>query len=110
MSNILFLDKPQVQSGLQTCVHTAKNGGLYSVQVQLTEVPVTGLSLTVVNTTTSTTILTAPTISPTQIAQQFKVGFQAAANDVITITMSSTTPVDLVANNVKWTCTIQNGL
>lgn len=109
MSQILLLNQPFVFAGIGSFTYTAASAGPYSAMVQLTENPPTGLSLTVVNTTQSVTILTAPTITPTQIAQQFKVGFQAAANDVITISMTSSTPIDLQLNTVKWTATVQQG-
>jgi hypothetical protein len=67
------------------------------------------LVITVVNTTTSTTILTAPALNPSQSALEFKVGFQAATNDVITITYSSSAASDKILNGLQSITTIQQG-
>jgi hypothetical protein len=69
----------------------------------------TGLALTVVNTTTSTTILTMTSFSPSQDFQKFKVLFQAALNDVITVTYSSSTASDNALNGLVSTTTIAQG-
>ena len=47
------------------------------------------LSITVVNTTTSTTYYTSTAPTITQESLQFKTVFKPAAGDVITITLSS---------------------
>lgn len=67
------------------------------------------LVATVVNTTTSTTLLTAPSLSPSQGALEAKVNFQAAAGNVITITYSSSAASDNILNGVKSITTIQQG-
>lgn len=69
----------------------------------------TGLSLTVVNTTTSTTIFTMTGFTVTQSFQKFKVNFQAAASDVITITYSSSTVSDKTFNGLVSTTTVAQG-
>lgn len=107
MSNILFLNKPYVNVGLDTMTFTIPASGIYNVQFSVTEIPPTGLSV-VVNDNGSP-IFTAPTITPTQIAQQFKVGFLAVAGHVITIVLSSAVAVDAQLNSVKSTITIGQG-
>jgi hypothetical protein len=109
MSNILFLNVPRVDVGLVTDTYTVPIGGagIYNVAVQLSEVPVTGLSV-VVNRNGSP-IYTAPTITPTQIAQQFKTSALLADSDVITVVLSSTTAVDLQLNTVKTNVSISLG-
>ena len=96
-------------SGLDTWNYTVPTGGAgpYSVHVELTEVPPTGLTAVVKQNTV--TKFTAPTITATQIAQQFKFGFLAADTDAIQVVISSAAAIDLVANNVKATVTIQQG-
>jgi hypothetical protein len=107
MSNTLILNQPFVLVGLPTYTFTIPATKAYSVHVELTEVPVSGLSV-VVNQNASP-IFTAPTITPTQIAQQFKFGFLATLNDTITVVVSSSTANDLLLNTVKVTCTLQEG-
>lgn len=108
MSNILLLNQPFVNVGLVTMTYTIPTTGLYSVLVQLTEIPPTGLS--VIINDNGTPIFTTPTITPTQIAQQFKFGFQATATHVITVVLSSSAAIDSQLQSVKSTVTIQQGL
>lgn len=108
MAQTLLINKA-LMCGLDILNHTIPTGaaGPHSVHVELTEVPPTGLSV-VINQNASP-IFTAPTISATQIAQQFKFGFLAADADVISVVIASSTAIDSVANNVKATVTIQQG-
>lgn len=108
MSNILMLNQPQVAIGLQTQTFTIPTTGAYSVMVQLDEIPPTGLSV-VVNDNGSP-IFTAPTITPTQISQQFKASFGSlTAGHVITVVFSSSAAIDAQLNSVKTTTTIMQG-
>jgi len=107
MSNILILNQPFVNVGLPTMTYTIPTTGLYSVLVQLTEVPVSTLSV-VVNQNGSP-IFTAPTITPTQIAQQFKIPVVGTATDTISVVVSSSAATDKQLNSVKTTITIQQG-
>lgn len=67
------------------------------------------LSITVVNTTQSSTIYTSTSFVPSQDYLKFKVNFQAAASDVITITYSSANASDKTLNGLQSTTTIGQG-
>ena len=114
MAETLFLNVPQVSanltSGTDTLNYTVPTGGagIYTASVQLTEIPPSGVSVIVKQG--STTRFTAPTISPTQIAQQFTFSYLYADADVIGVVISSSTAIDKVANSVKATVTIRQGL
>lgn len=107
MSNILLLNQPFVFCGLGTLTYTVPTTGTYSVMVQLSEVPVSGISI-VVNDNGSP-IFTAPVITPTQSAQQFKYSFQATVADVITVVLASVSAIDAQLNTVKSQITIEQG-
>jgi hypothetical protein len=111
MSNILQLNQPQVLSGLGTMTITSLNPGLYYANVQLTEVPPSGVTI-VVNYNGSP-VFTAPVLAPTQIAQQFKYSpiVVSATTDTITVVLSSSAAIDNLpnSNNVKSTITIGQG-
>lgn len=107
MSNILLLNQPQPNIGLQTQTYTVPSTNVYSVMVQVTEVPPTGLSILVKNN--GSTVFTAPTITPTQIAQQFKYSKLFTAADVVTVVFGSSDAIDAQLNNVKATTTIMQG-
>jgi hypothetical protein len=108
MATIPLLNQPFPLCGVGTLTFTIPTTGSYFVAVQLTEVPVTGLSVVVNNN--GTPIYTAPTITPTQSAQQFKTSFLANTADVITVVVSSSTPIDLLLNTVKSVITIGQGM
>lgn len=112
MAETLLLNQPFVICGLDTLNYTVGAAGLYSVQVQLTEVLPSGLSV-VINQNGSP-VFTAPALSPTQIAQQFKFGLNCAAADAIQVVISSTQSgagaIDNQLNTVKSTVYIQQGL
>jgi hypothetical protein len=93
--------------GLTTETFTIPSTGLYNVAAQITEIPPSGLSV-VVNQNGSP-IYTAPVITPTQIAQQFKFGFAATAADVITVVLSSSNANDSLLNSVKMNVSIGQG-
>lgn len=109
MANTLFINQPFVLAGVNTWTYTVPTGaaGPYSVHMELSEVPPTGLSILVKKN--NVTQFTAPAISATQIAQQFKFGLLLAASDVLTVVMASSAAVDNALNNVKSTVTIQQG-
>lgn len=107
MSNILILNQPSVEVGLTTETFTIPTTGLYNVAAQITEIPPSGLSV-VINQNGSP-IYTAPTITPTQTALQFKFSFPATAADVITVVLSSSTANDLLLNSVKMNVAIGQG-
>jgi len=110
MSNILILNQPRVDVGLQTSTYTVPSDGIYNVQVQLTENPPSGLSVVVKKN--SVTQFTAPVITPTQVAQQFKYSAPFAAADVIDVvlaTSQSNPNTDYLLNSVKSNVSIGQG-
>jgi hypothetical protein len=111
MSNPLILNVAQPASGLQTMTYTVPAGvatQTYSVLSQLTEIPPSSISV-VINKNASP-IFTAPSLSPTQGAQQFKYSFEAAANDALQVVYSSSSFVDQQLNNVKSITALYQGL
>lgn len=107
MSQILTLNQSFILTGLDTLTYTVPTTGIYSVAVQSTEIPPSGISI-VVNDNASP-IYTAPTLSPTQSAIQFRQYFNFTAADAITIVLSSANANDLALNNVKTNIIIQQG-
>lgn len=109
MANTLFINQPFVLAGLPTWTYTVPTGGagLYNVHVESTEGPVSAVSILVKKN--GSTVFTAPTLSPTQGAIQFKQSLLLAAADVVTVVMASANAVDNQLNSVKTTCTIGQG-
>lgn len=109
MSNILILNVPRVDVGLTTATYTVPtNGaGLYNVSFQATEIPPSGMSV-VVNKNGSPAY-TAPAVTPTQSAFQFKTSLLLADADVVTVVLASSTSNDLLLNSVKTNVSIGLG-
>jgi hypothetical protein len=107
MSNILLLNVPRVDVGLITDTFTVPTTGLYNLEAQITEIPPSGLSI-VVNQNGSP-IYTAPALTPTQSAIQFKVDINGVAADVITLVLSSSNTNDTMLESVKTNISIGQG-
>lgn len=107
MSNILILNTPRVDVGLVTDTFTVPTTGLYNLEAQITEIPPSSLSI-VVNQNGSP-VYTAPVLTPTQSAIQFKVDLSCTAADVITLVLSSSNPNDLLLESVKTNVAIGQG-
>lgn len=109
MSNTLFLNVPRVDVGLPTATYTVPTGGagVYTVRFEATEVPPSGLTVLVKKG--ASTVFTAPAVTPTQSALQFKFSTLYADADVITVVLSSAETVDAALNNVKTNVSIELG-
>lgn len=109
MANTLLINQPFLLAGLPTWTYTVPTGGAgpYSVHVESTEGPSSGVSILVKKN--GSTVYTADALTPTQGAIQFKFALLLAAADVLTVVMASSSAVDNQLNSVKSTCTIQQG-
>jgi hypothetical protein len=108
MDPILLVNSPQSGTGLTTYLFTAPLSTIYYADVQLTEIPPSGLVVTVKQN--GTTVYTTPTLAPTQIAQQFKTPLNCTAGDTITVALTSGSAIDSTLNAVKYTLSVGQGL
>lgn len=107
MAETLLLNQPFVTCGVDTLNFTISSAGLYNVQVQSTEVPPSGIAIVVKQN--GSTKYTAPVLSPTQGAVQFKTSLLCASSDAISVVISSPSAIDTQLNNVKSTVSIGQG-
>lgn len=109
MANILILNVPRVDVGLQTSTYTVPTGaaGLYNVELQATEIPPSGL--TIVVNVNGTPKYTAPAVTPTQSALQFKTSLLLADADVVTVVETGNAATDILLNSVKTNLSIGQG-
>lgn len=100
MANILILNQPRVDVGLTTSTYTVPTGaaGIYRVDLQATEIPPSGLTIVVNNN--GSPVYTAPAVTPTQSALQFKANLLLAAADVVTV-VATGSGNDNLLNSVK---------
>lgn len=111
MANYLVVNQPQVFVGLGTLTYNIPSPAptsLYTVRLQSTEVPPSGLVITVKNG--ASTKYTSPTLTPTQGAVQFSFKLPpVSAADAITVVLSSASAIDAAYNNVKSSISIEQG-
>ncbi len=114
MAEVLFINQPQVTAGLtsgtDTLTYTVPTAGdgIYTVYVEVTNPPATGLSVVVKQG--ASTKFTAATPGQTQTESKFRYSQLYAAADVISVVLSSSTASDKVANAVKAIVTVRQGL
>ena len=93
--------------GLDTYTHTAATTGIYTVEVRVTEVPPSGLSVLIKQG--SSTVATA--VSPR--TQQGNINVRAVINatqgDVLSVVVSSSSAIDQQLNNVKTEINLRQG-
>lgn len=95
------LSAPQSNAvvGLNSWTYTFKSAGPRYVKVTASDVPVTGLTITILKNGSAVSTVSVPSGSaPTLMAQA---AFLAAASDILTVTMSSSTFNDTQPNSVK---------
>lgn len=107
MSNILLLNQSSVEMGLVTMTFSIPSTGLYNVKADITEIPPSGLVVVVKQN--GSTVFTAPVITPTQSALQFKYDLNAVAADAIQVVLSSPSAIDALYNSVKSIISIGQG-
>lgn len=107
MSLNLIANQPQVSVGLPTFTYTIPSAGIYFASVQTSENVPSSVAILVKNN--GSTVYTAPTLSPTQGALQFKYAQLYAASDVLTVVVSSGAAIDNKLNTVQVTCAVGLG-
>lgn len=95
-------------SGLGSVTFTIPISGTYNIQCNLTEVPVSNVAIVI--TQNGSPVYTAPAITPSQSALQFKFDFLATATDAMVVTLSSALAIDNALNNIKSIISIGQGL
>lgn len=110
MSQTLLLNQPLVTAALDTLNYTVPTGGagIYNVQFQGTN-PASS-SLAVIVQVNSSTKYTAPTLTPTQTALQFRQVFNLADADAVSVQLSSAAAVDNALEALKSTVSIGTGM
>ncbi len=103
------VSQSNVICGLGAYTHTVAATGPYFCKAQCSENPVSGLTITIAQSgsTTSTITSTAPT--PAQTHVDVSKLFQCVAGDVITVTLASSTAIDGALNTVKTIVTLSQG-
>lgn len=102
------ISKTKVLSSLDTYNHTALQSSIYTVVVQLSEVPPSGMSIDIQQNSSSKASVSAPQASQSHMELQVKLN--CTANDVISVVLASSSAIDKQLNNIKATLKITPGL
>lgn len=97
----------KVITSLDTYNHTSANGGSYFVSCYVTDIPPSGIVMTIQKN--SSTVATATVLSPLQQVLQLSQNIACVANDVISVVLSSAIPLDATPNTFKGILTIRLG-
>lgn len=98
-TNISGIFQTKVLSNLDTYNHTALQTSMYVVEVQMNEIPPSGLQIQIKQNGSTKATSVAPTAA--QQALNLRIILNCAANDVIAVILSSSAASDSGPNAVK---------
>ena len=107
MAQTLFQNQTQVMVGLGTFTYTIPSTGIYSVILQSTEIPPSGIVIKVKDN--GADVYTAPTLGVAQSAINFTYSQNYTSGHTVTIVLSSSNANDNQLNSVKTSASIQRG-
>lgn len=110
MPNTLRVSQSNVIVGLGTFTHTTLSSTMYNVTVRATEVPTSSLSITIAQSGSASATITSTAPTSAQGHVELQKLFNCASGDVLTITLSSSAPIDNQLNTVKSVVTINVGM
>lgn len=104
------LNSSCVFSGLGTDTYKAPADGMYTVSTQTTELPPSGLVITISQSGSTTASITTPTTSPLENIINLSKIFNCAAGDILSVAISSSAAADQPPNMIKSTINLRQGL
>jgi hypothetical protein len=107
-TTITGIGQVKVLSNLDTYNHTALLNSMYTVQVDLSEQPPTGCSITIQQN--GSTKATSATPSNTQLNMKLGVVLNCAASDVISVIIASSNTAESAPNQIKAILKITPGI
>jgi len=107
-TTITGIMQTKVINTLDTFNHTAGLNSLYTVSIQMSEVPASGITLTIKQGSTTIASASAPAAGQNQISLQATLN--CAVNDVIGVVVASSTAIDQQLNTIKGILKITPGL
>lgn len=104
---IVRIDQSLVTRSLDTYNYTVAQAGMLVVDVQMGEVPPSGLSIVIQKNSVTQVSSTAPAAA--QSIVDLRTILNCAANDVISVILSSSSAIDQGLNSVKGLINIHQG-
>jgi hypothetical protein len=97
-------------SGLNTDTYKIVTAGVYSLYVRSTEIPPSGVVITLSQTGSTSASFTTPTTSPIQNHVEINAKFNCAVGDVLSVALSSSASADQPPNMIKTTINLRMGV
>lgn len=98
-----------VLGGLNTDTHKVITAGIYYVTVRTTCVTPSGIVITISQSGSASNSVSTPTTSPLQTDIELNTAFNCAADDIITVALTSSAAADQPPALVKSTIILRRG-
>lgn len=102
------ISKTKILTALDTYVHTCLNTSLYTVSVQLSEIPPSGITIAIKQNSSTIVSTAAPGSQQSHVELQCIIN--AAVNDTISVVLASSTAADSNKNAFKAILAISQGV
>jgi|SRR5665213_2872119 len=106
----MHLTRPTCVSGLNTSRIQIPTAGVISLYTRTTDIPPSGIVVTVSQSGSTTASFNTPTTSPQQTDIEFNCKFNCAAGDILTVAITSSAPIDQPPNLIKTITTLKQGI
>ena len=104
------MTQQSVMSGLTTDTIAVATAGVYSMYARATEVPISGVVITLSQSGSTTASFTSLTTSPVEQVVTVNGKFNCQVGDILTIAVTSSATQDQPPNLIKTTCLVRQGL
>jgi hypothetical protein len=104
------LMKPTCSSGLSTDVKQIITAGQYTIYTRTTDIPPSGIVVTISQTGSTSHSIVTPTTSPLQTDIESNATFNCQVGDVLHVVLTSSAPVDQPPNLIKTIINLRQGL
>jgi|SRR5665213_1404263 len=106
---ITGIESTKVLSNLDTYNHTALSASMYTVSVKLSEVPPSGCTITIAQSGSTSNSVSTSVPAATQNHVELRTLLNCAVNDVISVTLASSSAIDQGPNAIKASLKISVG-
>jgi hypothetical protein len=106
----MYLHQQSVMSGLNSDHYKISVAGVYSMYASATELPPSGLVITLSQSGSASVSFVTPVTSPVQQVVTINGKFNCAIGDILTIAVTSAAGADQPPNMIKTSCILRAGL
>lgn len=106
----MHLTKQSCISGLTSSQHKLAAAGVITVRTRTTDIPVSGIVVTISQSGSTSASVTTPTTSPVQKHIELNGQFNCAVGDILTVSVTSAASGDQPPNLIKTTIDLKQGV